>query len=183
MKRLMTVALVVMAFGMTMQAQKINWMTMDEALAAQKKNPKKILVDVYTTWCGPCKLMDRNTFTNKDVANFINKNFYPVKFDAEGTEKVTYKNFTYTNPNYDPARKGKRNSQHFFAHAMKINAYPSLAFFSETGDFIQPIPGYKTPKQLEIFLRMLANDDYKQLTTQQAWQEYQANFKGTFNDS
>ena len=39
----------------TFQAQEIKWMTMNEALAAQKKVPKKIFMDVYTTWCGPCK--------------------------------------------------------------------------------------------------------------------------------
>lgn len=55
------------------QAQEIKWMTMNEALAAQKKKPKKILMDAYTTWCGPCKLMDQKTFTNKDVVNYVNK--------------------------------------------------------------------------------------------------------------
>lgn len=177
MKKLLIFALILSSSLMT--AQKINWMSMEDALAAQQNEPKKIFMDVYTDWCGPCKLLDKKTFGNSAVAQFINENYYPVKFNAEGTEEITYQDFTYTNPNYQPGRKG-RNSQHLFAHALKINAYPSLVFFEEDGKLIQAVPGYKTPQQLEIFLKMIANDDYKKLTTATAWQEYQENFKGTF---
>lgn len=168
-----------MAIGTSTFAQKINWMTMNEALAAQKEQPKKIFMDVYTTWCGPCKLMDRNTFANKKVAAFINENFYAVKFNAEGTEPVNYQGFEYTNPNYQEGRRG-RNATHFFADALRLQGYPSLVFFEENGTLIQALPGYKSPQDIEIFLKMIANDDYKSLTTTEAWQDYQAKFVGTF---
>ncbi len=160
-------------------AQEIKWMTMNEALAAQKKNPKKIFMDVYTTWCGPCKMLDKNTFSDKEVIEYINKNYYAVKFNAEGTEKVDYQDFTYTNPNYDANRKG-RNSQHLFAHALKVNAYPTVVFFKENGDLIQAVPGYRTPPQLELFLKMIHSNDYLKVTTAEAWETYQKNFKPTF---
>lgn len=162
-------------------AQEIKWMSMNEALEAQKKQPKKILMDAYTTWCGPCKLMDQRTFTNKDVVDYVNEYYYAVKFNAEGTEEVTYRDFKYTNPNYDPDRKG-RNSQHFFANALKISGYPSLVFFDENSNVITPVVGYRTPEQLEIYLKMIAKDDYKKLTTQEAWQNYEKNFRGTFKN-
>ena len=41
-------------------------------------------MDMYTVWCGPCKMLDKNTFHNKDVADYINKYYYAVKFNAEG---------------------------------------------------------------------------------------------------
>ncbi|WP_205649764.1 thioredoxin family protein [Aequorivita ciconiae] len=167
-----------LAFG-SITAQQVNWMTMEEALAAQKENPKKIFMDVYTTWCGPCKMLDKNTFSDKNVAEYLNKNYYPVKFNAEGNESITYQDFTYTNPNYQAERKG-RNSQHLLAHALKVNAYPTVVFFRENGDLIQGVPGYRTPQQLEIFLKMIYNDDYMKLTTPEAWEEYQKNFKYTF---
>ncbi len=66
-------------------AQEINWVTFEEALKLQKEKPKKIMMDVYTNWCGPCKMLDRNTFQNKDVANYVNEHYYAVKFNAEGT--------------------------------------------------------------------------------------------------
>lgn len=165
----------------TLQAQEINWITMNEALAAQKTNPKKIVMDVYTKWCGPCKMMDRNTFSNKDVVNFINENYYAVKFNAEGTEEIIFDGFTYTNPNYKEGRKG-RNATHFFADALRIQGYPSIVFFKENGELIQAVTGYKSPSQLEIYLRMISNDDYLKLDTNEAWKAYQDSFKGTFKE-
>ncbi len=157
----------------------IQWMTMNDALEAQKQSPKKIFMDVYTHWCGPCKLLDKNTFSDKNVIKFINSNYYPVKFNAEGPDPITYEDFTYTNPNYQPERKG-RNATHFFADALNIPGYPSLIFFEENGKLIQAVPGYKSPQELEIYLKMIANDDYKELTTMEAWEAYQKKFKGTF---
>lgn len=166
-------------FAFTFNAQEIKWMSMNDALAAQKKAPKKIFMDVYTTWCGPCKMLDKNTFSDKDVIDFINENYYAVKFNAEGPEEIVYQDFTYTNPNYMPERKG-RNSNHLFASALKITGYPSLVFFKEDGTLIQALPGYRTPPQLEIYLKMIANNDYLALTTTEAWTAYQKDFKPTF---
>lgn len=177
MKKLLFVLTILIAG--TVSAQKINWMTMNEALELQKKTPKKIFMDVYTTWCGPCKMLDRDTFSNKDVIAYVNENYYAVKFNAEGTEEITFEDFTYTNPNYQEGRKG-RNATHFFADALKLRGYPSLVFFEDDGALIQAIPGYKTPTQLEIFLKMIASDDYKKVNTPEAWQAYQENFKSNF---
>lgn len=91
----------------SVNSQEIKWLTMNEAIAAQKKEPKKIFMDVYTTWCGPCKMLDKNTFSDKEVIEYVNKNYYAVKFNAEGTEKVDYQDFVYTNPNYQAERKGR----------------------------------------------------------------------------
>ena len=179
MKKLLLLLALCMAGTMT--AQKINWMTMNEALAAQKEHPKKIFMDVFTHWCGPCKLLDKNTFSNKDVIAYVNENYYAVKFNAEGTEEVTFEDFTYTNPNYQEGRKG-RNATHFFADALKLRGYPSMVFFKEDGTLIQPITGYRTPQQLEIYLKMIAEDDYLTVTTVEDWEEYQANFKNSFNE-
>ncbi|MFK5981996.1 MAG: thioredoxin fold domain-containing protein [Flavobacteriaceae bacterium] len=179
MKKLLLITFVFIGITKLTAQDKIHWMSMNEALEAQKEAPKKIFMDVYTDWCGPCKLLDKKTFHDSDVAKFVNENYYAVKFNAEGTEEITYQDFTYTNPNYQEGRKG-RNSQHLLAHALKVTGYPTIVFFNEKGELIQPVVGYKTPEQLEIFLKMIANDDYLKLTTSKSWQEYQENFKGTF---
>jgi len=179
MKKIFLFIFLIVGLSQTNAQEKINWMSMTEALEAQEMNPKKIFLDAYTTWCGPCKLLDKNTFGNKDVIKFVNDNYYAVKFNAEGTEEITYKDFKYTNPRYQASRKG-RNSQHLFANALKVTGYPSMVFFTEKGDLIQTVVGYRTPEQLEIYLKMIANDDYLKLTTGTAWQKYQDDFKGTF---
>lgn len=178
MRKIITLVLLVIAGG-SLQAQEINWMSMNEALEAQKKKPKKIFMDAYTTWCGPCKMLDKNTFSDKNVIAYINENYYAVKFNAEGDEKVNYKDKEFKNPNFDPERKG-RNSTHQFAAALRVTGYPSLVFFDEEANLITPIPGYRTPEQLELYLKLFANDDYKNLTSQEAFKEYEENFEGSF---
>lgn len=178
MKKTVLIFLILFAVP-TLMAQEIKWMTINEALDAQKKHPKKIFLDAYTTWCGPCKLLDKNTFSNLDVIEYINKNYYPVKFNAEGAEEVSYRGMSFKNPNYDPNRRG-RNSQHDFARAMKITGYPSLVFFDEKGNLIGPIPGYRTPLQLELFLKLFVEEDYKEINTPEAFKAYSESFKNEF---
>ena len=171
--------LLLFSFGF-LSAQEIKWMTMDEALVAQSKSPKKIFVDMYTAWCGPCKMLDKNTFSNPDVAAFINKNFYAVKFNAEGNESVNYKGKLYGNPSYDPAKATKRNSAHQFSRYMGINAYPTVIFIDESGNLINRVKGYRTPQQLEVYLKLFGTDLWKSITTQEAYQEYLDNFTPQF---
>ncbi|GAB5398996.1 MAG: thioredoxin fold domain-containing protein [Aureisphaera sp.] len=161
-------------------AQKINWMSMDEALAAQAKKPKKIFIDMYTNWCGPCKMLDRDTFSNKDVVAYVNKNFYAVKFNAEGNESVNYQNKAYTNPGFDPAKAMRRNSQHQFARFMGVRAYPTVLFLDEEGNLINRVKSYKKPRQMELYLKLFGTDLWKEITTQEQFDEYFKNFKPEF---
>ena len=137
-------------------------------------------MDVYTKWCGPCKLLDSRTFKNEDVANYINAYYYAVKFNGEGNDTVNFKDNTFTNPQFDPARRNKRNSAHQFTRFMKINAYPTLVFFDEKGDFITPIKGFQTPQQLELYLKLFKTDEYKKMTDQEKFNAYHQAFKPEF---
>lgn len=160
--------------------QKINWVTIDEALELQKKKPKKIMMDVYTNWCGPCKMLDKKTFHNKDVVAYVNKHYYAVKFNGEGDESITYKTKAFSNPNYNPANKNRRNSAHEFTRYLNVNAYPTIVFFDEKGDVISPIRGYQKPQQIELYLKLFKDEDYKALTTQEQFNEYYRAFKAEF---
>lgn len=175
-------ALFIILLAGVANAQKINWMTMDQALAAQKKNPKKIFVDVYTHWCGPCRMLDKNTFQNKDVADYINKHFYAVKFNAEGNELVTYGGQTFTNPEYDETKAQSRNSTHQFTMAMGVRAYPTMYTLNEKGEFLFPITGYYTPSQLEPMIKLIGDDKYLKIKTQVEYDNYLKNFKGSFKE-
>lgn len=161
-------------------AQKINWISLDEALELQKKNPKKIMIDVYTNWCGPCKMLDKNTFQNADVANYVNANYYAVKFNGEGNEVVNYKGKSFNNPNYKPELANRRNSAHTLASYLQISAYPTIVFMDEKADVIAPIRGYQTPPQLELYLKLFKNDDYKEIDTQEKFSSYAKAFKAEF---
>ncbi|WP_299522964.1 thioredoxin fold domain-containing protein [uncultured Lutibacter sp.] len=178
MKKVLILTLILSSISLS--AQEINWMTLDEAVKAQKKAPKKIFMDAYTIWCGPCKMLDKNTFNNKDVAEYINKNYYAVKFNAEGNSKVKFKGTTYTNPKFNPDTSG-RNSSHELSGVLGIRAYPTLLFLDEQANLIAPITGYKTPSQLELFLKFFNSADVKNIT-KESWESYAANFIPEFKD-
>jgi thioredoxin-related protein len=124
-------------------------------------------------------LLDKNTFANKDVANYVNKHFYAVKFNAEGNEEIDFKGQAFKNPQYDPDKSG-RNSPHQLTRALKIKGYPSLVFFDENAKLLAPVSGYRTPKQLELYLKLFAKEEYKKMTSQEAFSEYSNNFEGSF---
>ena len=141
--------------GCTISFAQVKWMTMDEALAAQKSNPKKIIVDVYTSWCGPCKLLDKNTFGNADVSAFINQNYYPVKFNAEGNEKIKFMDREFINPGYDSKRSRSRNSTHYLTRYLGVSGYQTMVFFDSDGNYITPITGVLNPMQIEIYVKLI----------------------------
>ena len=181
MKKYIVLALLTVFTTVTLSAQEINWVTLEEAVALQKKNPKKIMMDVYTSWCGPCKMLDRNTFGNKDVADYVNKHYYAVKFNAEGNDVVNFKDKTYTNPSYDPAKAKRRNSSHQLSRYFSIRSYPTIVFLDEKAELIAPIIGYKKPQQLELYLKMFKKDEHTGLDTQAKFNAYYKEFIPEFS--
>lgn len=181
MKRTALLLLLVLTTSLSygQSKKKINWISLEEAIELQKNEPRKIIMDVYTSWCGPCKLLDKNTFKNPDVVNFINDHYYAVKFNAEGNDAIKYKDMSFGNPNFNPYANG-RNSQHQLAQALKITAYPTIVFFNENGDTLLPVPGYKTPAQLELYLKLFENNDHESINTKEDWEVYQQNFQSKF---
>ena len=69
-------------------SQEINWISIEEAEIANKKEPRKVFIDVYTDWCGWCKKMDASTFEDPQIIKYLNENYYCVKLDGE--DKNTY---------------------------------------------------------------------------------------------
>ena len=152
-------------------------MSLKDVAEAQKTNPKNVLIDVYTNWCGPCKLMDKNTFSNPDIIRIINKNYYAVKFNAEGNETVKFMNKVFTNPNFDSTKTQRRNSSHQFTQFLGVNAYPSTLFFDSEMNYLTPVRGYLNPKQIEIYLLLFKDDTYKDVKSQDDFDNFIKNFK------
>ncbi len=161
-------------------AQEIKWVTFEEALALQKKKPKKIMMDVYTSWCGPCKMLDKNTFQNADVAKFVNENYYAVKFNAEGNDVIKYNDVTYSNPGYKAEMASRRNGVHDLTRKLQVNAYPTIVFFDEKGEVIFPLRGYHNPQQIELYLKMFREDKHKDMKTQEEFNTYYTAFVPSF---
>jgi thioredoxin-related protein len=162
------------------QSETVQWLSIEEAVDAQQKDPKPIMIDVYTKWCGPCKMMSTNTFGDPRVANYLNENFYCVKFDAESPDTVLFQGKTYMNPDYKPNTPG-RNGVHQFTRFLNVSAYPTLFFFDHNTKALGPVTGYRTPGQIEIFLKYFAEKTYLKVRTPEEWQAYEQSFVVTWN--
>ena len=136
--------------------EKVKWYTIDEALKLNATAPRKILIDLYTDWCGWCKKMDAETFNNPVIARYINKNFYPVKFDAESSAPVKFGNQNFVNQG-----NGTRKSTHQFATALGVSGYPSVAYFNGELQLIGVVPGYFEPKDIEPLLHFIVEEKYQ----------------------
>lgn len=181
MKKLIALFLILTPFLAQAQQTEIEWISIEEAAKRMKDEPRKIMMDVYTEWCGPCKMMMKNTFSNADVISYVNANYYAVKFNAESPDPIQFKDQTFENPDYDPARKG-RNGVHQFARYMRVSAYPTIVYLDEELNFLTGDAGYKTPTQIELMLKFFAQEDYKKVSTQEEWTAYQTNFKPVFKE-
>ena len=149
------VILLVTASFMQPAKEKIQWLTMAEMQAAYSKNPRPILVDVYTSWCGWCKVMDKQTYSNDKVAAYINEKYYAVKFDAESKDSVEW-----NGKKYGYNEKYKVNDVAMYLLFGELS-YPSTVFLPTLDARPAPLAGYLKPKELESPLKFFGDGVYK----------------------
>ncbi|MBK9152126.1 MAG: DUF255 domain-containing protein [Saprospiraceae bacterium] len=128
----------------------LTWLTIEQ-LDKVDLGDKKVLVDVYTDWCGWCKVMDKKTFTDPQLIDYLNKNFYVVKFNAEQRDPVKFKGNEYT---WQPM--GRNGINTLGIELLQGNmGYPSLVYMDSQLRTLKVSPGYKTPEQLLEELKAL----------------------------
>lgn len=168
--RKILVLLAIITFNLQAHAQeKIKWLSFEEAITLNKKNPKQILIQVYTDWCGWCKKMDLETYSNGIIANYINKNFYAIKLNGEGKDSINYKGYTFK------YKKQGNTSYHELSAALLEGrlSYPTTIFMSEKEQLLQKIPGYLPKKKFETILAYFKTNSY--IDTD--WPVFEKNFK------
>ena len=174
------IAFLLFALFAVLSFSQVKWMTLEQAIAEQQEKPKKIFIDFYADWCGPCKIMDKNTYGHQEIANFLNENYYAVKFDAEGKESVTVFGRIFSNPEFSSGKK--RNSMHDFTKFMNVNSVPSIVFLDEQSMPITNINGFLTAKELDPYLRIISSDEYKKFKSRAEWENYQRKMKSTIKE-
>ncbi len=162
----------VFALGANEQSEKIKWHSFEEAVELSRENPRKILIDIYTDWCGFCKRMDAETFSDPQVARFINKHFYPVKLNSETRDTIEFQGHVFINEG-----EGRRSPHQLSVALLQGQmSYPSIVYINEDLELLTAVPGFRTPEQIEPLLRFIGEDHY----LQQSWENYQQNFAGSF---
>jgi thioredoxin-related protein len=147
---------------------KINWVTIEQAEKLNKQKPKKIMIDLYTSWCGYCKQLDAVTFEDPKVIAYVNENFYPVKFNAERTDTIIFNKDTLVNLGVP---FNKRAPHQFTVKYGAIDGrlgYPTIAYLDGTNSKIQAIAGYFNAEEFMIPLHFINDNVYKTKT----WETY-----------
>ncbi len=123
---LMTVNVFSQATGFNLFSQGITFEngTFTEALEKAKSENKLVFMDCYTTWCGPCKMLAKQVFTQKEVGDYFNPNFVNVKMDMEKGEGI------------DLAKK------------YEVRAYPTLLWLNGEGEVVHKMIGGGSPQKL-----------------------------------
>jgi len=150
----------------------VNWMTFEQAVEKSKTEKRKIFIDVYTDWCGWCKVMDRKTFTDPNVAKLLNEKFYAVKFNAEQRDDVKFQETTFK------FIENGRSGYHQLAAALLNNqmSYPTVVFLDEDFKMIQPLPGYREAAEFHKIAQFIGEGHYKT----QKWEDFQATYKSPY---
>lgn len=151
----------------------IKFMKWEEAAAKTQVIPKKIFVDIYTPWCGPCKIYGQR-MEDPEIAKYINEKYYAVKFNGESADTVRMGDKVYTNPNYISG--AFRNSTHQLTMALGVQAYPTTLIFDENLVLIQQFSGAQDKLVLDQILHYFGENKYQT----QKWEDFLKEYHSPF---
>ena len=147
----------------------IDWMTVEDAAGKLQKEKRPVLIDLYTTWCGWCRQMDKKTYSNKQVAQYLQEKFYTVKVDAETKATITWNGKTYR---FSPEYRSNEFALYLTHGRLE---FPTTIIIPPGGE-PQAIPGYMEPKELELLVKYFGEGNYNKVS----FDDYQRRFKATW---
>ncbi len=146
MKQIIIIAAILalgLQYAYPQQKAEVKWLTFEEAERLDSTDHRPFLIDVYTDWCGWCKRMSAVTFANPNIAAYINRNFYPIRFDAETTDTIKFRNKEHKNT-------GKVNELAIELLNGRLS-YPTIVYIDRDAHTM-PVAGYMEPKDIEPLL-------------------------------
>jgi thioredoxin-related protein len=155
--------------GLAQEVSRVKWYSIEEAENLNKQQPRKIMIDVYTDWCGWCKKMDAETFNHPVIAEYLNKNYYPVKLNAESKADIVFNGTTYKY-----VAQGARGYHELAAGLLNGRmSFPSVAYMNEKMELLGAVPGYMSAQSIEPLLNYIVEDQYISVSLE----EFQKNFQ------
>lgn len=145
-----TIILLVLAFlspvYLMAQSSEINPISLEEALKRAPQEDKKILIDVYASWCPYCQRMHSDVYTSDEVLSAISDHYLWVKINIESEEIVTYKGTQFTEAQ--------------FARALDNKSIPTTYFMNDEGSIIGSQPGYLDVDVFSNLLNFIGSDAF-----------------------
>jgi thioredoxin-related protein len=134
--------------------EKIHWVSFDKGVQLQKGTTKHLFVDFTATWCGWCKKMEAEAFSDPDVIQYVNANFVPVKVWGDQDSILNI-------DGYKVSQKDLTQGE------FQVTGFPTFWFVSPKKEKLGPVPGYQTKNQLMNILPMIAEYRYDSTRTKQ----------------
>ena len=153
----------------------VNWLSIKEAQKKNKEVQKPFIIDIYTDWCGWCKHMMKTTYSNSGIANYINSNFYPVKFDAETKDTIEYNGKIYKPTSKEPKTPHELAIK-FLGTSL---SYPSTMFVTNNFEYNLLSQGFIEDKKIEPLLIFMVENAWRN----SVYDEFSKHFNRTFIDT
>lgn len=152
------------------ETTKINWLTLEEVEVLSKEEPRMIIIDVYTDWCGWCKKLDKEVFNHPQIAEYLGEKYYAVKLDAETKETITIagQEFKFVKS----GRKGYNELAHVLLDGKM--SFPSMVIMDKKLAKVQVVSGYLEPRDMDSVLRYFGDGYFEKGV---AGHIFQRNFK------
>ncbi len=152
------------------EKEQLRWITIEELEAKHKETARPILIDLYTDWCGWCKVMDKKTYTNQQLIKYLNEKFYVVKFNAERRDAIIWRGKKYGfNANY------KTHELAIYLTNGQLS-YPSTIILPTLNDEPQTIAGMLEVKQMELITKYFGEKKHESVS----FEDYAKKFKPTW---
>jgi len=156
------------SFHSPVPENKISWIALSEAERLYLQDHKPILIDLYTDWCGWCKVMDKKTYSRPGLVDYVNTRFHAVRFNAETHDRVDWggKSFGFD------ARSNVNGFAVDITHG-QLQGFPTTVIVPGDGSAPQAIAGYLETKDMEILLKYFGDSGYGKV----AFEDFRKNFK------
>ena len=129
---------VIILFSLPAQAVELTWQYYTNGMKLAKEQNKPLMINFYADWCGYCRKMDNETFTDATVSRYLFEKFVLVKVNADVSKELSAAYF--------------------------VRGLPNLWFVDSEGEKIAPLPGFAPPDNLMPILKFIGTKAYKNMT-------------------